>query len=301
MIEKFAIITISGGLGKSILSTSVIRAMRNHFDNNNENDRKIIVVSGYDAPFIYNKNIYRTYLYGQTPFFYDEYIKNKDVKIFTLEPYQAESYLLRQKHLTEIWCDLFGIKNNNSYPELILNPRMTELVKDKLKPNNKPLFLLQSNGGSNNQSSKKSWSRDIPIQQAQQIASYYHNKGFRVLHLRHENQLKLENTEWLSLPILELFHVIQFINKSLLIDSFMQHSFAALNKKSTVCWISTSPKVFGYDIHDNILPKSKEIFNYEAASFLEQYDFTGNMPFQFPYEDINIFDINEIITSIEKQ
>jgi len=301
MGEKYAIISVSGGCGKSILSTSVIRAMRNHFDNNNEKDRKIIVVSGYDAPFIYNKNIYRTFLYGQTPYFFDEFIKDKDVKMFILEPYQAESYLLRQKHLTKTWCDLYDIKNDNIYPELILNPRMTEMVIDKLKPNSQKLFMVQSNGGAQNQISKKSWARDIPIQQAQQIANYYHNKGYRVLHLRHENQPKLENTEWLSLPILELFHVIPFINKSLLIDSFLNHAFAALNKKSTVCWISSSPKVFGYDIHDNILPKSKEIYNYEAASFLEQFDFTGNMPFQFPYESINIFDINEIIASIDKQ
>jgi hypothetical protein len=81
----------------------------------------------------------------------------------------------------------------------------------------------------------------------------------------------------------------------------MQHAFAALNKKSTVCWVTTSPKVFGYDLHDNILPEAKIAYNYEAVSFLEEYDFTGNISCQFPYNNINIFNIEKIINSINKQ
>jgi len=288
---------VNGGLGKSIMSTAVIRAIKKQYSEYN-----IIVISGYEPPFTFNNKIYRTYLFNQTSYFYENYIKNNDnIKIFALEPYQTEPYLLRQKHLTEIWCDLLNIKHDGIYPEIILNPRLTEIVKDKIKPfNGKPIFLLQSNGGSIEQNSKKSWARDIPIEQAQKIVNYY-SKDYRILHLRREDQPKLDNTEWLSLPVLELFHIIPFVKKSLLIDSFMQHAFAALNKKSTVCWITTSPKVFGYNIHDNILPDAKIIYNYEAASFLEEYDFTGNIPCQFPYDNINIFNIEKIINSINKQ
>ena len=35
-------------------------------------------------------------------------------------------------------------------------------------------------------------------------------------------------------------------------DSFAQHLAAAMGVKSTVCWVTTKPKVFGYKLHDNI-------------------------------------------------
>jgi hypothetical protein len=89
-------------------------------------------------------------------------------------------------------------------------------------------------------------------------------------------------------------------DKRLLIDSFAQHMAAALNLKSTVCWISTKPETFGYKLHDNI----------KAEQFTKEPNLTSAVynPFllsedvsTIPYNDLNeIFDTNKIVTSLNK-
>jgi hypothetical protein len=60
--------------------------------------------------------------------------------------------------------------------------------------------------------------------------------------------------------IKEFFIILLKSEKRLLIDSCLQHAAAAFNLPSTVCWVGTSPEVFGYEIHKNILPnKEKQI------------------------------------------
>ena len=49
--------------------------------------------------------------------------------------------------------------------------------------------------------------------------------------------------------------LLQLSKKRLLMDSFTQHLAAAMNVKSTVCWVTTKPEVFGYKLHDNIFKK----------------------------------------------
>ena len=73
----------------------------------------------------------------------------------------------------------------------------------------------------------------------------------------------------------------------------------ALYKKSTVCWIATSPKNFGYDYHDNILCNVYERetvpTHYQQYNLREDRD---NLPFG---DEERIFDVDKIIESIKKQ
>jgi hypothetical protein len=90
--------------------------------------------------------------------------------------------------------------------------------------------------------------------------------------------------------------------KRLLIDSCLQHAAAAFNLPSTVCWIGTSPKVFGYDIHTNILPnkeKKKSCGGNMIDSLFFDYDFNGP-EFEFPYDDMDLFDLQAVYDSIVK-
>ena len=73
---------------------------------------------------------------------------------------------------------------------------------------------------------------------------------------------------------------------------------AALNLKSTVCWVTTKPEIFGYKMHDNIL----------AEPFTKEPDHTSKIynPFalsetihSIPYNDLNeVFNTNKIISSL---
>ena len=62
-------------------------------------------------------------------------------------------------------------------------------------------------------------------------------------------------------------YLLQHSEKRMFIDSFAQHMSAALNLPSTVCWITTSPTVFGYDIHDDVFanPLKKDFVTTEST------------------------------------
>lgn len=295
--KKYIILVINGGHGKVIMSTAVISAIKKQYS-----DRKIIVVAAWDAPLSGHPDIWRYFTFNQIQnYFYDDYVKNKDVLIFQHDPYHETSYLLREKHLNETWCELFNINYNNEQPKIYLNPREIEIAKDKIKPDDgKPIMMIQTHGGlPSHQYSKKSWARDMPIEIAQKIVNYY-SKSYRVMHLRLEEQPKLQNVEVLSLPHRELYAAMTFSKKRLFIDSFAQHTAAALGLSSTVCWIANDPKVFGYKMHNNIRPNVDKISELNKYSFLEEYNITGDI-YQFPYDTINLFNIDEIMESLKSQ
>ena len=161
-------------------------------------------------------------------------------------------------------------------------------------------MMIQPNGGLlNSQYSKKSWARDIPSQQMQIIINYY-SKSYRIIHIKLPEQPTYNNVEALTLPHRELYAAITFSKKRLFIDSFGQHTSGALELPSTVCWIVNKPEMFGYNIHDNILPNVKIKDEMNKHAFIEQYNITGAIQ-EFPYDTVNLFDIQEIIESLKKQ
>ena len=87
--------------------------------------------------------------------------------------------------------------------------------------------------------------------------------------------------------------------KRLLIDSSSMHICTALNLPSVVGWIGTSPKVFGYDLHTNILANepTKEM-NFESNSFTKHLLFEDIAT--MPYNDFTeVFDTKAIINSLK--
>lgn len=293
--EKYLIFHAEGGHGKQIMATAVIRALKKEHP-----DRKIIVVTPWDGPFFYNEDIWRFYSFNEMKYFFDDYVHMKDVKIFRQEVYQCEDHILQRKHLTKSWCDMYDVPFDGPIPHIKLNAREIEIAKDKLKPDSGlPIMLLQTHGGGQGQYSKKSWARDMPIEIAQKIVNYY-SKNYRILHIRRDDQPALQNVEVLNLPFRELYAAFLFSKKRIFIDSFGQHVAAALNLPSTVCWIVNKPEIFGYEMHDNILPSAHLRQEFNKYSYLDQYDISGQIQ-QFPYDTVNLFNVNDIIDSVNKQ
>jgi hypothetical protein len=293
--EKYLIFHSEGGHGKQVMATAVIRALKKKYP-----DRKLIWVTPWDGPAFYNENVWRFYAFNEMKYFYDDYINMKDVKIFRMEVYQTEDHILQRKHLTESWCDMYDVPYDGPMPELTLNPREVEIARDKIKPQSgKPIMLLQTHGGGQGQYSKKSWARDMPIEIAQTVVNFF-SKNYRILHLRRPDQPALQNTEVLNLPFRELYAVFPLAEKRLFIDSFGQHVAAALGLPSTVCWIANKPEVFGYDMHTNILPTAQLQQEFNKFSYLDKYDISGQIQ-QFPFDKVNLFNVNEIIEAVNKQ
>jgi ADP-heptose:LPS heptosyltransferase len=292
--DKYILLEISGGHGKNIMATAVVRAVKKAYPN-----YKIVVICTWDGGFFYNPDVFRFFLQNQIPqYFKDDYLKD-DTIIMKHDPYNETNHILRKEHLTETWCKMFNVPYDGYKPKIYLNPREIEIVRDKIKPDGRPIMLLQTHGGSpTGQYSKKSWYRDMPIEIAQKLVNYF-SKSYRILHIKSPEQPILQGVEPLTLPFRELYAVFPLSTKRLFIDSFAQHVAAALNLPSTVVWIGNKPEVFGYPENTNILPNAKYINELNKFTYLQD-DISGQIQ-AFPYDTINLFDINKIIEAVNKQ
>ena len=73
-MKKYIVFHIEGGIGKNIMATAVVKAIKKQHP-----DREIIIVSPHSGLWLNNPDIYRIYLMGQTPYFYEDFIKDKDI------------------------------------------------------------------------------------------------------------------------------------------------------------------------------------------------------------------------------
>jgi hypothetical protein len=290
--DNFIILSIQGGIGKNIAATALVKALKEKFPEFN-----LIVLSGWKDVWLYNPYVYRSYTYNNATYFYSNYILGKNVKIFSLEPYQTEGYILKKEHLLKSWFELCGLKYNGEMPELFFNQREIEFVTNNITKKD-PILLIQTHGGGQSDI-KHSWMRDLPIETAQTVVNHFVGQT-RIIHVRRPDQLALENVETFNGSIRELFVLIKQSTHRLFIDSMCQHAAAALGMKSTVAWIRNYPHVLGYELHNNYVADAQDEIDSLDFSLLEPYDISGNIA-QCPFkEGTELFNVKNLINSITK-
>ena len=114
MKKQYSIFHIEGGLGKHIAATAVARAIKK-----NHPSRDLIVVCAYPEGFLNLDFVSRVYKHGNTPYFYQDYIKNKDFLIFKHEPYFTTEHIKKQTPLIENWCKLYETEYSGESPEIV--------------------------------------------------------------------------------------------------------------------------------------------------------------------------------------
>lgn len=292
-MDKFSIFHLEGGLGKHVISTAVARCIKNNHPN-----RKLIVVCAYPDIYVNLDFVDRVYRIGSTPYFYQDYIQDKDVLIFKHEPYFTTDHITKQLPLIENWCKLYNLEYNGEMPSIEFNIREKQFGLNKWT-REKPVMLLQTNGGPiQGQKYPYSWTRDIPPHISQQIVNHFSNQYHIIQICREESQViqGVGEAHFEAMSNMELFSLLLVSQKEILIDSCLQHASAALGKSSTVLWIGTSPKVFGYPNHRNIVAELPDIKL--PNSYLFDYDFTGQLH-ECPIKDFTgVFNLQEIIDSI---
>lgn len=286
------IFQIDGGLGKSIMATAVLKAIKKKYSKAN-----IIVVSSYPDVFISNPNVNRVITHEQLSGIYEKWIMQKEAKVFVSDPYQTSDYITESKHLIEIWCEMYGLKYDGEMPELFLSKAEKQYFEPFYRLD-KPIMAIQPNGGAFNQPLKYSWTRDIPQPIVQDVINHFAN-DYAVLHIKRDDQFMYENT----MACLDNFRSIAIMltlsEKRLLIDSSALHIATALNLPSVVCWVGTNPKVFGYDMHTNIEANAPDF-----APNLNHPHYSKYLLFQdistIPFNDLNnVFDKNLIINALK--
>ena len=160
----------------------------------------------------------------------------------------------------------------------------------------KPILVIQTNGGMFTSEIEYSWTRDLPFQVALSIAEKY-KETHHIIQICKPNSRKLENVEVINneMPSMELFGLLLHSDKRIFIDSCLQHAAAGLNLPSTVFWIGTSPKNFGYVMHNNIVANSPSGDVKLINSYLFDYAFDGIFH-ECPYISLEeMFDIPKIL------
>ena len=285
------IFQISGGIGKCVIATAVCEAIKKQYP-----ESKLIVVSGYADVFLNNPNVHRSLNFGSISYFYEEYIEDQEIKLFAHDPYLTSEHIQYKEHLIETWCRLFGVKYNGELPKIYLTDRERKFFSNKFVTD-KPIFLIQTNGGGEN-GLPYSWARDIPFKLAQDIINE-HKDEYNVVHIKREDQISYENTFPVSDSFRALAVLIELSEKRLFMDSFAQHTAAAMDKPSTVLWIVNRPNVFGYDIHTNIQCNPFTVKPELRNSFLSKFNIGGDLlEFGYNNED-EIFNYDEVLNAIK--
>ena len=292
MEEKYIVWHIEGGLGKNIAATSLLSSLKEKHP-----ERKIVVVASYPEIFLNLPSVYRVYRLGSTQYFYDDYIKNKDTIVFKHEPYYETQHILKNKHLIANWCKILDIEYKNQSP--VLNFNLIHQLNATKWNREKPILLIQTNGGILNSDLGYSWTRDIPFNLATQIANKY-KETHHIIQVCKPTSFKIEGAEILdyTLSAMELFTLLAVSDKRILIDSSLQHAAVALNVPSTVFWIGTSPKNFGYALHNNIVANTPTDTTKLIDAYLFDYSFEG-VTHECPYYSLEeMFDIPKILEKI---
>ena len=296
MAKKYTIFHIEGGLGKHIAATAVAKCIKNNYP-----DRELIIVCSYPQVFIELKYVYKVFRIGFTSYFYQDYILDADSLIFRGEPYFTTEHIYKKAPLIENWCKLYQLDYNNEQPELVFNSVYKKVARG-LWNYDKPVLLLQTNGGGFNDTEGLSykWTRDMPAPVVQSITNYY-AKRYTILQVCRPNSFVANGAIAINkeLNVMEFLSILLVSEKRLLIDSSLQHAAKALQLPSTVLWIGTSPKVFGYDIHTNITAKEPVDPKY-PDSYLFDYNFDG-LAYEYPYgPSDDIFDLDKVVESLNK-
>ena len=299
MNEKYLVFHVEGGLGKNVASTAVVTHLKKKY-----NDRKIIVVCSYPEVYLNNENVYRVYRIGATPYFFDNYIKDKDTIVLRKEPYYENDHVMRKTSLFETWFNMYNIPYDRSKikPYVPMNAIQKTWIYEWKRE--KPVFLMQTSGGplsKDMQPHAFAWTRDMPAMVAHDIVKKLGDK-YHIIQVCRETSYKLPGkVERIDKPLsnFQLFALLLASSKRLLIDSCLQHAAAAYSLASTVVWVGTDPKMFGYDLHTNITAKSPSGNVKLVDSYLFDYDFNGNYH-EFPYfEKDVIIDTKEVIKALK--
>jgi hypothetical protein len=291
-MEKYIVWHIQGGLGKNIAATSLLSSLKEKYS-----DRKIVVVASYPEVFLNNDSIYRVYKLGNTQYFYDDYIKDKDTIIFRHEPYYQSNHIHKKSHLIENWADLLGIDYKNQTP--VLNLNLPQKRSSNKWYREKPILVIQTNGGAFNSKQPYSWTRDIPFDVSQSLVKKF-ERTHHIIQICKPSSRQLSGVEVVNdeLSSNDLFSILLVSDKRILIDSCLQHASSALGLKSNVIWIGTSPKNFGYDLHNNIVANLPSDTVKLIDSYLFDYSFEG-INHECPYMSISeMFDVDKLVSSI---
>ncbi len=294
MAESYILFESIGGAEKDLIATAVVANLAKEYPL-----KKIVVVSLFPEIWLHNPNVYRIYKFGSTPYFYDDYIEQKNSLIFRHDVFNDVSFTkqfsaIKKDHLIKIWSEMVGAKYKQKTPELFFTQRELE-VAIRLTFRNKPLFFIDT--GLAGPHPIQGWARNIPIEISMEISKRMQEKGFHVFQFGDEKIPNIPGAERLNLSLRLSLATIAHSNARLFSHSVLMHGATALKMPSAIQWIANQQEIYGYNTNENIKLKvedeTKKIFD----SFCEYYEHS-TPPNEIPLLTREMFDIEKIMNAI---
>jgi ADP-heptose:LPS heptosyltransferase len=301
------LLSVHGGIGRNIMATAVIKNIKQKFPH-----MEINVLAGFPDIFMKNPNIKRIHNLGHPSYVYEDYVKDKKTLIMNVEPYQHYSYIHRERHFIECWCEMINIPCVDLQPQVTFNLAEQEMAKDYLKKFDRQMILFQHQGGKVPEhktkkdkliSSAGMYKRNLPEHVVQKVVDGLIDMGYMVGSVGHENQFLPRGAEQIKFPIRAIVALIPYVAGVISIDSFLVHGSACFKDQTPTLaiWGGTDPRVLGYHWHKNMMREACDSpMCHRPNSYLHDVNEAGYM-WDCPHNDICMsYDPDEILTAFKE-
>ncbi|MCI5108703.1 MAG: hypothetical protein MRY49_02545 [Candidatus Pacebacteria bacterium] len=287
----------NGEIPKDVMATAVVSAMKKKYPNED-----IVVTTLAPEIWLHNPNVYRVYNLHSIQYFYDDYIKDKNPTIFKYDPYRETDFITQKKHVIDIWCNSCKVDRNNQMPEIHFTEMEKEIAQNfiDLHAKGKKTCLIQPEGAVNIMPYPTPFSRNMHKKTVEEVVSHLKKEGYIIFVLTGNEQNDIQDTIPVKLPgFRETLATMMFVDKRLLIDSVAHHVATALNLPSVITWNTLTPKVQGYEMHNNIYPIADTDLITLEDNFVNEFRLTGILPEQKPTYSKEIHRTEEIIEALD--
>jgi hypothetical protein len=277
---------IEGGIGKGIAATGAVKIA--------SEEHEIDVITAWPDVWHGNGSVNKVWDWNKVEYM-SEFIKGYDKVIFD-DPYRNTEFLLGGLDITATYNHMLNGLSEPVTPEIFLSKAEHLTVKELLVDIEKPILVVQTNGGQN---AGYAWNRDIPLEEAVAILNNF-NEEYEIIHLRGANQPEIGGTKHTAdLNVRQCMVVLAMSEKRLLIDSVYQHAAAAMDLPSTVLWVQTEKEKFGYSLHTNIDANQPELENMDRLEGI--FKGLDMDPSKCPFgPEQQIFDVEKVVTALKQ-
>ena len=262
---KRCLVTVEGGLGKSVMLTAILPELKKKYD-------EIYVISPYFDVFKSCGFVTDAFPFGQGTL-YQELVLDPDMTILWKEPYSNQKFIKKECHLFDAWAEELGIELTKPAMDYIPNiDRIREaypdLVKlaDKTKAELGKYIIVQFSGGQSPLNLVKDQQGNLPKYNpmVEPLKRNYHKAQelidqlkeaypeHKILHFGLPNEPSYEGAVKIEAPYLTYVLLADSADAVICTDSSLQHLATGHCKNITVIWGETRPEHFGYNCNKNV-------------------------------------------------
>jgi len=267
-MSKRCLVTVEGGLGKSVMLTAILPELKKKYD-------EVYVVSPYFDVFKCCSAVTDAFPFGQGSL-YQELVLDPDTDILWKEPYSNAKFIKKECHLFDAWAEEFGITLERKAMDYVPNlDKIREVFPavakdaDKIKADlNNKYIIVQFCGGQSPLGLRDAQGNMARYNDHAEAIKRNYYKGeklvallqkkypeHKILHFALPNEPAIEGTVKLEVPYLTYVLLADSAEKIVCTDSSLQHLGTGHCRDITVIWGETRPEHFGYSCNKNICAK----------------------------------------------